>query len=55
VTNTKATPTEFAKAIVFKTPEERAKFVHNPDFGALSEQREAAIKRFETEIVPLLK
>lgn len=54
-TNLKSTPPEFAKIIVFKTKEDRAKFVHNPDFGALSEQREAAIRRFETEIVPLLK
>lgn len=54
-TNLKSTPTDFAKVIVFKDKAERAKFVHNPDFGLLADQRETAIKRFETEIVPLLR
>lgn len=52
-TNAKAKATGFAENIAY-TPEEVSKYAYVPDFATLSKQLDASVKRFETEIVPLL-
>ena len=52
-TNRKAKASGFAENITY-TPDELQKFAYFPDFTVLAEQLNASVKRFETEIVPLL-
>lgn len=52
-TNRKATASGFAENIAYK-PDEIGKYAYFPDFTVLSGQLDASVKRFETEIVPLL-
>jgi putative spermidine/putrescine transport system substrate-binding protein len=52
-TNRKSKATGFAENIAFK-PDEIEKYAYVPDFVTLSSQLDASVKRFETEIIPLL-
>jgi len=52
-TNSKAKATGFAENIAF-TKDELQKYAYLPDFDALAVQLDASVKRFETEVVPLL-
>lgn len=54
-TNVKAEATGLAKIVAFKTAEERQKFSHAFDYEYLAPKKNAMIKRFEQEIVPLLR
>ncbi|MFI4986269.1 MAG: PotD/PotF family extracellular solute-binding protein [Alphaproteobacteria bacterium] len=53
-TNAKAKASGFAENIAF-TKDEIQQFAYLPDFAALATQLDGSVKRFETEIVPLLK
>jgi putative spermidine/putrescine transport system substrate-binding protein len=53
-TNDKSKVSGFATHIAY-TNEERARYAYLPDFTILASQLDASVKRFETEIVPLLK
>jgi hypothetical protein len=52
-TNSKSKATGFANNIAF-TEEELAKYAYLPDFSVLAGQLNESVKRFESEIVPLL-
>jgi putative spermidine/putrescine transport system substrate-binding protein len=52
-TNRKSVASGFAENIAYK-PDELEKFAYFPDFTVLASQLDASVKRFETEIVPLL-
>ena len=53
-TNRKAKPSGFAENIAY-TPDEIKKYAYFPDFVALAKMQNDSVKRFESEIVPLLK
>ena len=52
-TNQKAKSSGFAENIAFKS-DELGKYAYFPNFAVLSSQLNDTVKRFETEIVPLL-
>ena len=52
-TNQKSKSSGFADNIAFK-PDELAKYAYFPNFPVLAGQLNDTVKRFETEIVPLL-
>jgi len=52
-TNTKADPSDALKPISYSA-DEVEKYTYFVDYGELSEQLDASIKRFETEVQPLL-
>jgi spermidine/putrescine-binding protein len=54
-TNIKSESTGLAKAVTFKTKEERERFTHPFDYEYLSPLASEMTKRFEREIVPLLR
>jgi putative spermidine/putrescine transport system substrate-binding protein len=54
-TNVKSEATGMAKKLMFKTAEDRKKFTHAFDYEYLSPRKDEMIKRFEQEIVPLLR
>ncbi len=53
-TNVKAKASDFAENIAFSADEVK-EYGYVPDFATLSKQLDASVKRFETEIVPLLR
>lgn len=53
-TNLKAKASGFAENIAFNADEIK-QFAYFPDFATLSSQLDASVKRFETEIIPLIK
>jgi spermidine/putrescine-binding protein len=54
-TNLKSKPSDMARHISFAKKEDRDKYQYNVDYDHLSTKREEMVRRFETEIVPLLK
>ncbi|MSO93040.1 MAG: extracellular solute-binding protein [Rhodospirillales bacterium] len=54
-TNVKSARSELAKLIVFDKKEDREKYQYNIRYDVLNAQREAMLKRFETDVIPLLK
>jgi len=52
-TNTKAKAEGFAKNVAFSADEVK-EYAYVPNFAVLSKQLDSSVKRFETEIVPLL-
>jgi hypothetical protein len=54
-TNVKSESTGLAKVVTFKTKEERERFTHPFDYEYLSPLASEMTKRFEREIVPILR
>ncbi len=54
-TNVKSAPGDMAKNISFPRQEDRDRFQYNIDFDYLSTQMDEMIRRFEKDVVPLLR
>lgn len=52
--NIKSKADGFAQHVTF-TPDELKQFAYFPDFGVLADQLDSSVKRFQTEIQPLLR